>query len=76
MGGKKKTKWRKLPLAEFTKECTSTQDVVPKQDCKPDHVNTTKDEETPPFISPYEELAVNTNQCNYEYGEYTDGKYD
>ncbi|GBO33785.1 hypothetical protein AVEN_97859-1 [Araneus ventricosus] len=30
-----------------------------------------KDEETPPPIPSYEELAVNTNQYN-EYGEYTD----
>ncbi|GFU19529.1 uncharacterized protein NPIL_219142 [Nephila pilipes] len=59
-------------LPEFTKECPTTQNTVSKQDCKPDLVNTSKDEETPPSISPYEELAVNTNQYNYEYGEYTD----
>ncbi|CAL1298547.1 unnamed protein product [Larinioides sclopetarius] len=67
MGGKKKTKWRKLPLAEFTKECPAPP-TVSRNECKQE---LSQHEETPPPIPSYEELAVNTNQYN-EYGEYTD----
>ncbi|KAF8791402.1 hypothetical protein HNY73_006274 [Argiope bruennichi] len=68
MGGKKKTKWRKLPLAEFTKECPGPP-AVTKNEGKEEI--TKEDEETPPPVPSYEELAVNTNQY-FEYGEYTD----
>ncbi|GIY68044.1 hypothetical protein CEXT_202951, partial [Caerostris extrusa] len=64
---RRRSSGRKLPLAEFTKECVTTP-VGSKQDCK---TNLSK-EDGPSVSMCSEELAVNTVPCSNEYGEYTD----
>ncbi|XP_035210292.1 uncharacterized protein LOC118184687, partial [Stegodyphus dumicola] len=74
MGGKKKTKWKKVSLAEFTKE-------IQKNDVAPSKINNQeglaaglpKEEEKETFLPLTEEVTENCAPYTIGYGEYTDG---
>ncbi|XP_054721620.1 uncharacterized protein LOC129231353 [Uloborus diversus] len=67
MGGKKKTKWRKVPLAEFTNDPSSSKEIPSEDISKPDiHSNEAHE-------NPDEDVPENYAQYTLDSAEYPDG---